>query len=71
MFRQQLRRGIRAVQAGKDPDGLWRDVGVSIPTYCNDTVVHGPPASTPEDDQQLMRRTGRELADAYLKERSC
>ena len=29
MFRQQLRRGIRAVQAGQTPDGLFREAGRS------------------------------------------
>jgi phenylpropionate dioxygenase-like ring-hydroxylating dioxygenase large terminal subunit len=70
MFRQQLRRGIGAVQAGTDPEGLFRGVGVSIPTYCNDTVVHVPPAPTPEEDRHLLRTTGRALADSYIKERS-
>ena len=70
MFRQQVRRGIRAVQAGRDPEGLYRDADISIPTYCNDTVVHVPPAPTPEDDLRLMRTTGRALAESYLQERS-
>ena len=43
MFRNQMRRGIRAVQAGHDPAGLCRDAGAVIPTYCNDTVVRMPP----------------------------
>ncbi len=66
MFRQQLRRGIRAVQAGQAPDGLCREAGKIIPTYCNDTIVHVPPAPTAEEDQQLMRTTGRQLAESYL-----
>ncbi len=66
MFRQQLRRGIHAIQAGQTPDGLCRDAGKLIPTYCNDTVVRVPPAPTAEEDQQLMRATGRKLAESYL-----
>ena len=66
MFRQQLRRGIRAVQTGQAPDGLCREAGKIIPTYCNDTIVHVPPAPTAEEDQQLMRTTGRKLAESYL-----
>jgi hypothetical protein len=66
MFRQQLRRGIRAVQAGQTPDGLCREVGKIIPTYCNDTIVRVPPAPTAAEDQQLMRTTGRKLAESYL-----
>jgi phenylpropionate dioxygenase-like ring-hydroxylating dioxygenase large terminal subunit len=67
MFRQQIRRGIRAVQAGHDPEGLSRDAGAIIPTYCNDTVVCVPSASTPEEDRQLMRETGKTLAESYLE----
>jgi hypothetical protein len=39
MFRNQTRRGIRAVQAGCDPVGSCRDPNAVLPTYCNDTVV--------------------------------
>ena len=70
MFRQLLRRGVRAVQAGRDPEGLWRAPGACIPTYCNDTVVHVPPARTVEEDRALMRTTGRALAESYLQQRS-
>ena len=66
MFRNQIRRGIRAVKAGKDPAGLFRDDGAVIPTYCNNTVVRVPPAKTPELDKKLMRETGRRLAEGYL-----
>jgi hypothetical protein len=68
MFRNQTRRGIRAVQAGRDPAGLWHDAGVVIPTYCNDTVVRMPPDVDPTMDRQRMREIGRRLADAYLKD---
>jgi hypothetical protein len=67
MFRQHIRRGVRAVQAGGDPAGFWCDAGAVIPTYCNDTVVAVPPAATPEADRQRLRETGRRLAEAYLR----
>jgi hypothetical protein len=67
MFRQQIRRGIRAAQTGQDPVGLCRDASAVIPTYCNDTIVRVPPAATPQADQQLMRQTGRRLAEGYLQ----
>src|SRR5262249_32489926 len=67
MFRQQIRRGIRAVKAGEAPQGLCRNAGAVIPTYCNDTVVDVPPGPTPEEDRQLMRATGQSLAESYLK----
>jgi hypothetical protein len=56
------------VQAGSDPAGLSRDPDAVIPTYCNDTVVHLPPAQNPPDDKQLMCETGRQLAHSYLEE---
>jgi phenylpropionate dioxygenase-like ring-hydroxylating dioxygenase large terminal subunit len=67
MFRQQVRRGIRAVQSGEDPPGLCRDAAAIVPTYCNDTIVRVPPGPTPEEDLQLMRATGRTLAESYLE----
>jgi hypothetical protein len=68
MFRGQVRRGIRAVAGGDDPAGLCRNPGAVIPTYCNDTIVRLPPAETSAMDKQLMRETGRKLAQGYLKE---
>jgi phenylpropionate dioxygenase-like ring-hydroxylating dioxygenase large terminal subunit len=67
LFRNQIRHGIRAVKAGSDPVGLFRDGAGVIPTYCNDTVVQVPPAQTPELDKKLLRETGRKLADGYIK----
>jgi phenylpropionate dioxygenase-like ring-hydroxylating dioxygenase large terminal subunit len=67
MFRNQLRRGARAVSGGQDPDGLCRDDAV-IATYCNDTIVRVPLAENEATDRQLMRETGRRLADGYLRE---
>ena len=67
MFRQRLRQGIRAVKAGKTPDGPCRDVGAITATYCNDTVVRVPPAPTADEDRQLMRATARKLAESYLE----
>jgi hypothetical protein len=67
MFRRQIQRGIRAVQNGQDPEGLCREVGKAIPTYCNDTVGHVLPEATPEADKKLMRQTGWTLAQEYLK----
>ena len=67
MFRQRLRQGIRAVKAGKTPDGPCRDVGAITATYCNDTVVRVPPGPTADEDRQLMRATARKLAESYLE----
>ena len=67
MFRNQIRRGIRAVDAGREPMGVFRDPDAVIPTYCNDTIVRVPPAATPALDKRLMRDTGRQLAEDYLE----
>jgi phenylpropionate dioxygenase-like ring-hydroxylating dioxygenase large terminal subunit len=66
MFRRQVQRSIRAVQAGRDPEGLCREVGKIIPTYSNDTIVRVPSAATSEADKTLMRQTGWALAQEYL-----
>jgi hypothetical protein len=68
MFRNQTRRGIRAVQASRDPTGLCRDAGMAFPTYCNDTVMRMPPDVDPAMDRLRMREIGRHLADGYLKD---
>jgi hypothetical protein len=68
MFRNQIRRGIRAVGVGDEPPGLCHKAGAVIPTYCNDTIVRVPPTETPAADRQLMRSAGRRLAEAYLKD---
>ena len=42
MFRNQIRRGVRAVGGGHDPAGLVREAPAKIATYCNDTIVRLP-----------------------------
>jgi hypothetical protein len=68
MFRNQLRHGIRAVAQGRDPMGVFRADGKVIPTYCNNMVLRLPPAPSGETDKELLRATGRKLAQGYLKE---
>jgi hypothetical protein len=67
MFRRMVRTGIRAVQDGKDPLGLSYKDGAVTPTYSSNTVVRVPPASTPEADRELLLKTGRKIAEGYLK----
>ncbi len=66
MFRRQIRQGIQTVREGGEPYGLCREAGKVIPTYCNDTVVYAPPGPTPEAEQQLLQKTGRQLAQEYI-----
>ncbi|MBV8188006.1 MAG: aromatic ring-hydroxylating dioxygenase subunit alpha, partial [Alphaproteobacteria bacterium] len=71
MFRKLVRNGIQAVRDGRDPLGLSRGNAV-LPTFCNDTVVHQPPAADPKADpiadRAAMRATGRRLAEGYVKD---
>ena len=67
MFRNQVRRGIKAVRDGKNPMGLCRDDGAVIPTFCNNTVMHMPAAAGEAADKQMMRTAGMKLAKGYLK----
>ena len=67
-FRNQMRRGIRAVRDGNDPAGLCHEEGAVIPTYCNNTVMHMPAAASEAADKKMMREAGLKLARAYLKE---
>jgi phenylpropionate dioxygenase-like ring-hydroxylating dioxygenase large terminal subunit len=71
MFRTQIRRGIRTVEAGGSVTGPCRDPGRTIPTYCNDTVMRVSPAGSSALDKQLLRDTGRQLAETYLKDPPC
>ena len=68
MFRNQIRRGARAAAVGQDPVGLGHDAGAVIPTYCNDTVVRVPPAESAAADREVLRATGRGLAEAYFRD---
>ena len=67
MFRNQVRRGIRVVQAGHQPEGLNRRHGSVIATYCNDTVERIPTNPNSANDRELMRKRGRQLAEHYMK----
>jgi hypothetical protein len=68
IFRNQIRRGARAAAVGQDPVGLRHDAGAVIPTYCNDTVVRVPPAESVAADREVLRATGRGLAEAYFRD---
>ena len=56
----------------KRPGPRGRDVegGEVIPTYSNHTVIPVPEAPTPEAEEQLLRETGRNVAEGYLKDHS-
>lgn len=66
MFRGQIKRGIRAVQEGRDPEGLSPNAEQPMPTFSNDTVVYAPEAATPEAERALLLETGRRLIEEYV-----
>jgi hypothetical protein len=66
MFRRQLRRGIRAVQAGDELGDQGRDENGHISTFCIDTAVPMPPAATREEDTKQMRELGLRKAAEYI-----
>jgi hypothetical protein len=67
MFRNQVRRGIRAVRDGHSPAGLCGDEGTVIPTYCNNTVVRIPAVPSETADKKMMREAGLKPAKSYLE----
>ena len=70
MVRNLTRQGIRAVRDGEDPKGIIRQEGASIPTYAHERVLKIPPAPTPEEDQLLLRKVGRQVAQERIEELS-
>ncbi len=66
LIRQQIRRGIQAVQEGQDPQGLSPNAEQPMPTFSNDTVVYAPEAATPEAERALLMDTGRRLIEEYV-----
>jgi hypothetical protein len=70
MLRNIVRRGIRAVQNGQDPEHVLWEEGQVIPTYATHTVKPVPEAPTPEAEAQLLHETGRQVAEGYLKDLS-
>jgi phenylpropionate dioxygenase-like ring-hydroxylating dioxygenase large terminal subunit len=67
MLRSILRKGIRAVAAGREPDCVRGEVGRTIPTYCNDSVLHAP-RRRGGDDEILLRDVGRAVARITIDE---
>jgi hypothetical protein len=62
-----LRRGIRAVQSGADPQYIGYQAGQVISTYSQDRVVAGiPPAPTPEEDRLLLREMARKVVEEAI-----
>ena len=65
MLRRLVRRGIRAVKAGKPFMSPPKSSDRIIPTYTSDSVLHIPPHNGAE--RELMRELGRKVVDVMLK----
>ena len=70
MGRNMVRRGIRAVQSGEDPQGVTWSEGVTTPIYAHERVLHIPPAPNPEEDKRLLRDAGRRAVEERIEELS-
>ncbi len=70
MMRNIIRRGIRAVQNGEDPQGVPHKEGAVVPTYSLHRVLDIPPAPTLEEDRKLLRDTARRVVRDRIRELS-
>ena len=70
MLRNIVRRGIRAVQNGEEPDTLHVKEGQTVPTYSCSQVFPLPPAPTFEEDRVLLREAGRRAAEESVRTRT-
>ena len=66
MMRNMIRRDIRAVQRGEDPQGVSYSNGGVIPTYALHRVLHIPPAPTLEEDRRLLLDTARGVVQDHM-----
>ncbi len=67
MLRRIIRKGIRAVAAGLEPDCVRGGAGSTISTYCQDSVVCVP-ARADRDDDTVLRDVGRAMARIIVDE---
>ena len=68
MMRNLIRRGIRAIKAGKALESPMLKNGTSVATYSHDRVVAGvAPAPTPAEDRKLLREVARNVVREAVK----
>jgi hypothetical protein len=67
MLRRIIRKGIRAVATGAEPDCVRGAPGKTISTYCQDSVVRVP-ARADRDDDTVLRDVGRAMARIVIDE---
>ena len=68
MLRSLVRRGIRTVQNGEDPEGVTLQDNGIVPTYSYDWLRRIPPAPTPAQDRLLLRETGRRVVEECISD---
>jgi phenylpropionate dioxygenase-like ring-hydroxylating dioxygenase large terminal subunit len=64
-FRRLVRQGIDAVKANRDPKGIIREGADSVSTFCQNTVLKLPRAASEEAEKELLRQTGRRVAEGF------
>jgi len=67
MLRRMVRKGIRAVGDGREPDCVRGAPGTVISTYCSDSVVHATRRSG-RNDEIVLRDIGRAVARIAIDE---
>lgn len=60
MHRNLIRNGIRAVQEGRDPHGIFREADGSIPTFSSSHIKSISLASSDGEDRGILRHTAQE-----------
>jgi hypothetical protein len=70
MMRNLIRRSIRGAQDGVASGQPLDASEISVPTFSSGTVLPLEPAPTFAEDRQLLRETGRRVAEAIVKERT-
>lgn len=66
-FRRLVRQGIEAVKANRDPKGVIREGADSVSTLCQNTVIKLPMADSEKAETELLRQTGRRVAEGYYR----
>jgi hypothetical protein len=70
MMRNLIRRSIRELQSGGAVEQPMDAQGVRVPTFSSGTILPLAPATTHAEDRQLLRDTGRRVAEAIVRERT-
>ena len=70
MLRNLIRRSIREVQSGAAEKQPADAPEVRVPTFSSSTILPLAPAPTHAEDRQLLRDTGRRVAEEIVRERT-